>query len=110
MAKSKRIIRIENPAAGCGFTSLNRARRFVRKGQAEWAEGGASIRFLESDHRHQSAQRSESETRMGYESAVGEGIAQLAALRKVPILMPSLALGVGRRRGATRSHVGGWEL
>lgn len=43
--KSKRVrIRILNPVSGCGHTSLAHARRFVRRGAAEWVDG--AIRFV----------------------------------------------------------------
>lgn len=42
---SKRIgIRILNPQSGCGHTSLQHARRYVRRGIAEWVDG--AIRFI----------------------------------------------------------------
>jgi len=49
-------IRIENPVSECRFTSENRAKRFVAQGRAEWVELSVSIRFIQSDHRHGSAQ------------------------------------------------------
>src|SRR4051812_23247366 len=48
----KKGIKIENPLEGCGFTTKNRAKRFVSQGRAEWVEVGVSIRFVSSDHRH----------------------------------------------------------
>lgn len=49
MANSKRVrIVITNPPAGCqSHTSLDRARRYVSRGRAEWVAG--ALRFLESD-------------------------------------------------------------
>src|ERR1035437_1338082 len=59
----RKNIRIENPVSGCGFTSKNRAKRFVAQGRAEWVQAGVSIRFVQSDHRHNSAKTSVDATR-----------------------------------------------
>lgn len=46
--KSKKVrIRILNPISGCGHTSLAHARRYVKRGVAEWVSG--AIRFLPKD-------------------------------------------------------------
>jgi hypothetical protein len=79
----RKNIRIENPVSGCGFTSKNRANRFVAQGRAEWVQAGVSIRFVQSDHRHSSAQKSVNQTNL-------------------PMIAPGVALGIGRRKGATR--------
>ena len=97
----RKNIRIENPVSGCGFTSKNRANRFVAQGRAEWVQAGVSIRFVQSDHRHGSAQKSADATRYGYERAAHTGMAQLAELANLPMIAPGVALGVGRRKGAT---------
>ena len=65
----RKNIRIENPVSGCGFTSKNRAKRFVAQGRAEWVQAGVSIRFVQSDHRHASAQKSVDATRWSYDRA-----------------------------------------
>ena len=96
-------IRIENPVSGCGFTSKNRAKRFVAHGRAEWMQAGVSIRFIQSDHRHGSAQKAADQTRYWYERAAHTGLAQLAELANLPMISPAVALGVGRRKGASRS-------
>jgi hypothetical protein len=44
-SRAKKVkIKIVNPISGCGFTSLEHARRYVRRGQAEWVDG--MIRFI----------------------------------------------------------------
>jgi hypothetical protein len=98
----RKNIRIENPVSGCGFTSKNRARRFVAQGRAEWVQAGVSIRFVQSDHRHSSAQKSVDATRWSYDRAAHTGMAQLAELANLPMIAPAVALGIGRRKGATR--------
>jgi hypothetical protein len=98
----RKNIRIENPVSGCGFTSKNRAKRFVTQGRAEWAQAGVSIRFVQSDYRHSSAQKAVDQTRCWYERAANTGMAQIADLANLPMIAPAVALGVGRRKGATR--------
>jgi hypothetical protein len=98
----RKNIRIENPLSDCRFTSKNRAQRFVAQGRAEWAEPGVSIRFIESDHRHRSAQKSADATRHWYERAAHTGMAQLSELANLPMVRPAVALGLGRRKGASR--------
>jgi hypothetical protein len=98
----RKNIRIENPVSGSGFTSKNRANRFVAKGRAEWVQAGVSIRFVQSDHRHGSAQRSADHTRWSYDRAANTGMAQLAELANLPMIAPGAALGIGRRKGASR--------
>jgi hypothetical protein len=98
----RKNIRIENPVSGCGFTSKNRAKRFVVQGRAEWVQVGVSIRFIQSDHRNASAQKSVDQTRWSYDRAANTGMAQLAELANLPMIMPGVALGIGRRKGASR--------
>jgi len=98
----RKNIRIDNPVSGSGFTSRNRAKRFVAQGRAEWVEPGVSIRFIQSDHRHASAQASVEATRYWYERAAGSGMAGLTELANLPMVAPGMALGLGRRKGASR--------
>jgi hypothetical protein len=98
----RKNIRIENPVSGCGFTSKNRAKRFVAQGRAEWVQAGVSIRFVQSDLRHISAQKSVDLTRYWYERAANTGMAQIAELPNLPMIARGVALGMGRRKGATR--------
>jgi hypothetical protein len=100
--KPQQDIRILNPVAGCGFTSPNRAKRFVAQGRAVWVEPGVSICFEQSDHRHRSAATSLIATRYWYDRAVQTGVAEFAALANLPMIAPAVALGIGKRKGATR--------
>ena len=100
LPKRKKAIRIENPVAGCGFTTRNRARRFVAQGRAERVQPGVSIRFIQSDHRHRSAKKSVDATRYWYERAAHTGMARLAELANLPMIAPGVLLGLGRRKGA----------
>jgi hypothetical protein len=98
----RKNIRIENPVAECRFTSTNRARRFVAQGRAQWVEPGVSIQFIQSDHRHDSAQKSVDHTRWSYDRAANTGMAQIAELANLPMIRPAAFMGVGRRKGASR--------
>jgi hypothetical protein len=98
----RKNIRIENPVSGSGFTSKNRAQRFVAQGRAEWVETGVSIRFTQSDHRHNSAQKSADATRWSYDRAAHTGMAQIADLANLPMIRPAVFMGIGQRKGATR--------
>ena len=102
MRQHQQDIRILNPVAGCGFTSPNRARRFVAQGRAVWVEPEVSIRFVPSDHRHRAAVASLVANRYWYDRAVHTGVAQIEALANLPMIAPAMALGMGRRKGASR--------
>jgi len=105
MSQHPKVIRIINPVCGNPFTSLNRARRFIATGRAEWAGASrSSIRFLSGDHRHRAAQSSATATNVGYALASNQGIARIGELVHVPVVAPAMLLGLGRRKGATR-HV-----
>jgi hypothetical protein len=97
-------IRIENPIAGEGWTSRQRAKRFVAKGVAEWVKIGETIRFLrQGDHQSHSVQRVVDETALAYDRAAGTGMAQFADLVNLPMVAPAVFLGFGKRKGASRS-------
>jgi len=98
----RKSIRIENPVSDCRFTSRNRAKRFVAQGRAEWVAPGVSIRFIKSDHRHRSAQKSVDVTRYWYERAAHTGMAKLSELANLPMISPGVLLGFGKRKGASR--------
>lgn len=98
----KKGIKIENPVAGCGFTTKNRAKRFVAQGRAEWVEVGVSIRFVSSDQRHHAVQRSVDRTRREYDRAARTGMARIAELANLPMIAPAVLLGLGKRKGASR--------
>ena len=100
----RKNIRITNPASGPGFTSLNRAKRFVKHCQAEWVQFGVSIRFLRNprDHHDQSVLRNAGIAPYWYERASHEGIACIDALANTPVIAPAKLLGLGKRKGASR--------
>jgi hypothetical protein len=98
----RKNIRIENPVSECRFTSSNRAKRFVAQGRAEWVELGISIQFIQSDHRHGSAQQSVDHTRWSYDRAANNGMARMEELANLPMTRPAIFMGVGRRKGASR--------
>ena len=99
----RKNIRITNPISGPGFTSLNRARRFVKRGMAEWVELGTSIRFIRDPRDHRDiASPANRLTGYWYERAAHEGVADLAALANTPVVAPAKLLKLGRRKGASR--------
>jgi hypothetical protein len=100
----RKNIRIENPVSGPGFTTRNRACRYVKHGQAEWIVQGVSIRFVRDprDHRDQSVRQNVCVTPYWYERAVNSGVAQAAALANTPVSSPAVLLGLGKRKGASR--------
>ncbi len=95
-------IKIHNPVSGHGFTTKNRAARFVAQGRAVWAEPGVSIRFVVIHPKHAAAKQSVIATRYWYERAVQSGLAGLNELANLPMIMPAKALGLGKRKGASR--------
>ena len=100
----RKNIRIENPLSGSGLTSMNRAKRFVARGLAEWVQFGVSIRFIRDprDHRECAARNQVDATRYWYERASHTGMAQIGELANLPVIAPGTLLGLGRRKGASR--------
>jgi murein DD-endopeptidase MepM/ murein hydrolase activator NlpD len=100
----RKNIRITNPVSGPGFTSLNRAKRFVKHGDAEWAQVGVSIRFVRSpcNSRELSVLQNARIAPYWYERASHEGIARIDALANTPVIAPAKLLGLGKRKGASR--------
>jgi hypothetical protein len=98
----RKDIRIVNPVSDHSFTSLKRALRFIKQGRAEWIESGVSIRFIDSNRKHVLAQQSVNATRYWYERAVQSGFARYPELANLPMVMPAVALGLGKRKGASR--------
>ena len=102
MSKS---IRIENPVSGPGFTTANRANRFIRDGQAAWAVPGVAIRFLRDPRNHRDRSVSQNASPVlpyWYERAAHAGIALESALAMTPVTSPAIALGRGKLKGASR--------
>jgi len=100
----RKNIRITNPVSGPGFTSLNRAKRFVKHGDAEWVQSGISIRFLRNpcNRRDHSVLRNAGAAPYWYDRASREGIARIDALANTPVIAPARLLGLGKRKGASR--------
>ncbi len=84
----RKNIRITNPVSGPGFTSLNRAKRFVKHGDAEWVQPGISIRFVRNpcNSREQSVLQNARIAPYWYERASHEGIARINALANTPVI------------------------
>jgi len=93
-------IKIANAVSGHGRTSLKRAERYVRKGQAEWVKPGVLIRFVESDFAHKTAARAARISMAGYDRAAAGGLASRSAMASTPIVAPDIALGCGNNTGA----------
>ncbi len=90
-----RSIRIENPVAGSGLTSLKQARRFVLRGLAVWTKSEVSIRFLcdLDDHRYQSVVKT-----LRPPTAPSD-VASIEEVRNLPMVRPWVALaGAVRKR------------
>ena len=98
----RKDIRIVNPVTEHAFTSLKRALRFIRRGRAEWVRQGTSIRFIDGHRKHVLAQQSVNATRYWYERAVWSGFAKYPELANLPMVAPAKALGLGKRKGASR--------
>jgi hypothetical protein len=88
-------VRIVNPvAAGAHSLSYRHARRYVRQGRAEWIAGANAIRFLERDHRHESAARlARIQTAAGYD---GRGMLRLDEIKRLPCI-DAVRLIAGRK-------------
>jgi hypothetical protein len=98
----RKDIRIVNPVSDHSFTSRKRALRFIKQRRAEWVEHGVSIRFIDGHRKHVLAQQSANATRYWYERAVWSGFARYAELANLPMVAPAVALGIGKRKGASR--------
>jgi hypothetical protein len=88
----RKHIRITNPLEGLGFTSKQRAKRYVASGVADWVTFGVAIRFLRENHQTASVQRSIDATLAGYMLATVTGMANHKALKHTPVLMPERLL------------------
>lgn len=95
--KKKQAVRITNPTAGCGWTSLRNALRYIQRGLARWTKDGA-IEFVASDPRVMTV-RVSYETE--YDRAAHAGLADMDAIRNVPVVgRPELLLTERSRRRA----------
>jgi hypothetical protein len=88
------FIQILNPAPGrASHLGYSHACRYVKQGRAEWA-GSCAIRFVEHDHRHQSASRlARTQTAAGYDA---RGVLRLAEIARLPCIQP-VRLITGRK-------------
>ena len=100
----RKNIRITNPVSGPGFTSQNRAKRFVKRGLAEWVELDVSIRFVRDprDHRDVASPANKVLTGYWYERSAHSGIAEISALANTPVVAAAKLLKLGKRKGASR--------
>jgi hypothetical protein len=89
----ERAIRIENPAGGSKFLSLKSAERLVARGRAKWREPGVSIRLVKPFD----------PSIQGYDRAASVGVANSTELANTPVVAPNVLLGMGRRKGASKS-------
>jgi hypothetical protein len=80
----RKHIRIENPVAGAGWTSRQKAKKFVANGVAEWVRFGDTIRFITQHPSRAAVQRSVDTTRNAYDRASGTGMASLKAIQNLP--------------------------
>ena len=91
------FIQILNPSPGrASHLGYRHALRYVKQGRAEWA-GSRAIRFLESDHRHLSAERlMRAQTAAGYDA---RGLLKIDEIKRLPTNGgdPTLLLIVRRR-------------
>jgi hypothetical protein len=98
-------IRIENPVAGHGWTSRQKAKKYVSRGLAYITPHG-TLRFLRNgDHQSASVQRVVDRTAAAYDrAACGQGIPAEGELASLPVTAPARLLNRGRRKGAS-GHV-----
>lgn len=91
----KSRIVVVDPAPGQA-RSLGRAHaeRYVRQGRARWVDA-THLRFLTTDHRHQSAQRLfRVQTAAGYDA---RGMLTVEEIRRLPVTQDAMKLLVGKR-------------
>ena len=89
----KTKVRIDNPIAGSGITSLAHARRYVKRGLAQWSSD-TSIKMLDS-HQRESAKRT-----IRPIVTDGRGFATLEAVQNLPCAGPAIRAFYGRRESA----------
>lgn len=88
-------VNVLNAADGCGHIPLPQAKRFVREGRAEWV--GSSVRFLETDYRHQSAVACASRYEVTHQGE-GVGMASFDAVKHLPVAGPAIKVFIGKRQ------------
>jgi hypothetical protein len=96
MSQSKKtMVRVINPAGGCGFTSLEHARRYVRRKTAAWEGEGVAIRFLDVSPR---ADRVLASARAA--CRYDDGLASLGDVEGLPVAGSAIRLFTGKRQAA----------
>lgn len=83
-------VRIENPIAGTGITSLAHARRYVKRGLAEWTS--ESTIKMRDCHQRESARRT-----IRPIVTDGSGFATLEQVQNLPCAGPAVRAFYGRR-------------
>jgi hypothetical protein len=106
MSRQKGVdVRILNPAAGRGYTSRKCAERYVHRGVARWVKdsnGRNCLEFVTSGPI--AAIVAASVVReTAYDRAAHTGMATLSELANLPMIAPGVALGFGRRKGASKN-------
>jgi hypothetical protein len=109
MSQHKRVdVRILNPVSGRGYTSRKCAHRYVQRGVARWVKDNSGRDCLEfvaigSIAGVIAASVASVARETAYDYAAHFGIARLPELANLPMIAPGVALGMGRRKGATRN-------
>jgi len=105
MSRHKGVdVRILNPASGRGYTSRKCADRYVQRGVARWAKdnsGRDCLEFVTGGAIAAIVARSVARETT-YDRAAHTGLATILELANLPMIAPSVALGFGRRKGASK--------
>jgi hypothetical protein len=105
MSRNKGVdVRILNPASGRGYTSRKCAERCVGRCVARWVKDDSGRDCLEfiSGGAVASIVAASVVRETAYDRAAHTGMAQLAELANLPMIAPGVAMGFGRRKGASR--------
>jgi hypothetical protein len=99
-------VRILNPASGRGYTSRKCAERYVRRGAARWVKdnsGRDCLEFVAGGDAIAAIIAASVARETAYDVAAHTGMAQIADLANLPMIAPAVFMGIGRRKGASRS-------
>ncbi len=97
---------VTNGLNGQRRTSLFQAKRYVACGLARWVGGALEFFRDDGDHRDTSAQRL---CQITYDCAAGRGLADLEAVRHLPVVGPPIQLFTRKQkalRGAPKGRNG----
>jgi hypothetical protein len=104
MRPDKAKVRIANPIqAGSPFTGRNRAERYVRVGRAVWVTPNM-IRFVDGDQRNLDAIGRASAAAAKYDRVANAGLANLTAVRNLPVAGNPLKVFIKTRRSPIPSR------